>query len=201
MNLSFLKILQESFIQNASRNAFCINDIFYSYFDLSERIKCISLTLGRVKIHNDRVGIICENNLETYASIIACWLNGFAFVPILRINPIERNFAILEEAKIKIIINSNSLLDSFYTKNFEVLDFNELVESCNLGITVQNINHDAEAYILFTSGSTGKPKGVPITFGNLNSFLDAFSNTGFSIDKEDSPNDTSSAVSKNNSSV
>ena len=185
MNLNFLKILQDSISQNSGRNAFCINDIFYSYSDLSERIKSISLTLGRTKIHNDRVGIICENNLETYASIIACWLNGYAFVPILRINPIERNFAILEEAKIKIIINSNSLLDSFYTKNFEVLDINEQVEGLNSGITFQNINHDAEAYILFTSGSTGKPKGVPITFGNLDSFLGAFSNTDFSIDKED----------------
>ena len=41
------------------------------------------------------------------------------------------------------------------------------------------------AYIFFTSGTTGEPKGVPITRDNVASFVEAFWECGFKIDKND----------------
>ena len=185
MNLFFLKNLRESIKQNANNNAFCINDTFFSYSDLSDRIKSISFVLTRKKIKKNRVGLVCGNNLDTYASIISCWFNGIAFVPILRTNPLERNFAILEEAQIKSILNPISLLATDYNNKFDILEINELNEDDNTELTVKNIQDDSEAYILFTSGSTGKPKGVPISFKNLHEFLISFKKSGFNVGKDD----------------
>lgn len=185
MNLFFLKKLRESISQNANNNAFCINDTFYFYSDLSDRIKIISAILTSKKIINNRVGLVCGNNLDTYASIISCWFNGITFVPILETNPLERNFAILEEAQIKTILSPISLLDTDYKNKFDILDINELHEDDNTALTIKNIQDDSVAYILFTSGSTGKPKGVPISFKNLHEFLISFKKSGFNVGKDD----------------
>ncbi|MCC7297266.1 MAG: AMP-binding protein, partial [Bacteroidia bacterium] len=46
-------------------------------------------------------------------------------------------------------------------------------------------SHNKTAYILFTSGTTGIPKGVPITFGNIQTFLNGFIDAGYQIEAKD----------------
>jgi amino acid adenylation domain-containing protein len=185
MELNFIQNLKQSLLHNANRSAFCINDNFYTYSDLNERVQCISAALATKNIINNRIGIICENNIDTYASIIACWFQGCAFVPILKKNPIERNISILEEAKITYIINPSSKLDVLYKNIFNILDLTGLKYDNKFKLNLIKRKEDSEVYILFTSGSTGKPKGVPIALSNLNTFLNSFNQTDFKIEKDD----------------
>ena len=173
----FLTVLKEF----SSENSFCINDTFYTYCQLAERISSIRKSLRKVKNKGENIGIIANDDIETYASIFAVWLEGLSYVPLNQAQPQERNREIINQAEVVLI------LDSSRTVVFESLN---TISTCGLekvGLDLDPIDADDNslAYILFTSGSTGKPKGVPITRGNLGSFMNAFWEVGLIIDHND----------------
>jgi D-alanine--poly(phosphoribitol) ligase subunit 1 len=181
-----LKELLGSLTSRVQSNAFCINDKFFSYRDVYERVLIFNAQFEKFLNQKDdlKIAIYCENNIETYSSILTCWLSGCTFIPILEKNPQNRNLEILKEAQVDLIIGNKKVLD-----NLENI-YHKIDWDVNLDIKASQINlvdfdTSKPAYILFTSGSTGKPKGVPISFNNLNAFIKAFNETGFSINKND----------------
>ncbi len=184
--MSFTSKITSSFQINHDRNAFCISDEFISYGEFNKKINSIKGRLHAEKNEKNqlRIAVLCENSVETYASILACWLTGNAFIPILEKNPINRNLEILNESQPDLIIgNEKSLLK--IPKHFKKLNFTEIQFAVDVNIKKYKIEQDSIAYILYTSGSTGKPKGVPITYDNLNCFLNSFEHSGFIIEKND----------------
>lgn len=173
----FLKAV-ESF---GSENAFCINEKFYTYNDLSQNISKIRKALQTSNVESNNIGLIANDDIETYASIFAIWLEGFAYVPLHPNQPVERSLEIISQANIYLVINSgkNSLFPTLQGIETRSLKFEELF------LHSEPTTDDALAYILFTSGSTGKPKGVPITRGNLGNFIKSFWEAGFQIDQND----------------
>lgn len=163
------------------RNAFCINENFYTYSDFAESISKIRTALQQQPPAVKNVGLVANDDLETYAAIFALWLEGYAYVPLHPAQPPERNLEIISQAHIELVIASNDqpVYNAFRTINTATLIF----EGMNL--TPSYVSDDALAYILFTSGSTGKPKGVPITRNNLGGFMKAFWKTGITIDETD----------------
>ncbi len=168
--MSLLTDLQNSIQNNFDNNAFCINNTFYSYKEFAQIISNIrSLIKNSVSNNEINVGLITNDDIETYASIIALWFEGKAYVPLNPEFPIERNSMVIEQADIV------SILDSSSEKQFS--DYNSLLtknlDNTELDITPTKISSKTLAYIFFTSGTTGTPKGVPITFGNLSGFIEA----------------------------
>lgn len=164
-----------------NRNSFFINETFYSYREFGECVSKIRIAIQGSTIKGPNIGLIANDDLDTYAAIIAIWLEGYAYVPVHPKHPIERGLEIIEQAGIGLLIDSSDQ---------GLFDADIVIETRNLFFQHMELNHrmvsdDVFAYILFTSGSTGKPKGVPITRKNVAAFMDAFWKTGIEIDEND----------------
>jgi len=180
--MQIVKELSKSIIKHADRNAFYIDDIFYTYADLAKSISRIRKSIQlNIPDSEKNIGLITNIDLETYASIFALWFEGKAYVPIAPEEPIERIDSVINQIGIKTFLDSstNALLPQYYTIQTKKLPDAEL----NLNPKIVSDNN--LVVILFTSGSTGIPKGVPLTIANLTAFLDAFFQENFKFDKND----------------
>lgn len=174
-------IFIENILKELNNNkgwAFCIEDTYYSYSELNNRVTGIISELNNYSsfLKGKKVAVVCTNDINTYASLLACWISGYAYVPLGLQNPDERNLDILKDAEIGVILSTKNLDPVTYV-NYKVILTTSVKISKTSTIINGNIGADALAYVLFTSGSTGKPKGVPITFKNLSAFLNAFENS------------------------
>lgn len=157
-------------------NAFCINEKFYNYSELTTRIVAIATSIQTSP--DPRIAVITHDDLDTYASIFAIWVTGKSYVPINPETPKERNNNIINQVGIK------TVLDSSTTVNLRSLDFEISLDW--LKTNTQAIDYDSQlAYIFFTSGSTGTPKGVTISKNNVASFVEAFWALEYDIDETD----------------
>lgn len=174
--------LQESITHNYSRNAFFIGNQHFTYKEFAQVVSNIRYAIQTsVNTSDLYIGLITNDDIETYASIIALWMEGKAYVPLNPEFPVDRNLRVIEQASITYILDSAL-----------GLEFNECstISTKNLNTTTINLNpvaleSDALAYIFFTSGTTGVPKGVPITFSNLEGFIDAQWALDYSITEND----------------
>ena len=160
-------------IKNFSNaKAFCIAGKFYTYSELGECISKIRFAIKQsTDILNNKVGLVINDDLETYASIFALWLDGNCYVPLHPHWPLERCNDICDQVEIDLILDS-SKESNFNNRN--VLKTKELQYNQDYLDPKLDVSDESLAYILFTSGSTGKPKGVQLSRGNLSSFIDAF---------------------------
>ena len=55
----------------ADRNAFCIAEEFYTYKTLGQTISKVRDAIASTKIVNKNVGLVINDDIETYASIFA----------------------------------------------------------------------------------------------------------------------------------
>lgn len=167
---------------HGERNAFVINEEAHTYRQFGECVSKIRTALHEKNIAGQTAGLVINDDLETYASIIALWLEGKSYVPLHPDWPMERITDILEQVEVGIILDSSE-----HTRyvDYPVLATKTLVfQSEHLTID-EGIEDNELAYILFTSGSTGKPKGVPISRKNLAAFMNSFWQTGIDISFED----------------
>ncbi len=182
--LSIQTELINSIKKNQNRNAFYIGEIFYTYAQLNFVVDNIRNAIKNTsRIENKHIGLLIYDDIETYASILACWLEGKAYIPINPYSPIDRNKNVLKQSEIGIVLTSHTVkgYSGFKKINTSLLPSPNLVD--NNG-DYKNHNSDL-AYIFYTSGTTGKPKGVPITFSNLISFCKAFDAMECTMTEED----------------
>ncbi|WP_111706553.1 AMP-binding protein [Lutibacter citreus] len=162
-------------------NAFCINEEFFKYIELGKATSKIRDSLQKQSFVSKNIGLVVNDDLETYASIFAIWLEGLAYVPLHPLQPIERNIEIISQAEVGLILDSS--FDNKYEK-FRKINTNELLFT-KFNLEINKIEDSELAYILFTSGSTGKPKGVSITRENVGAFMKSFFEIGFDITEKD----------------
>jgi D-alanine--poly(phosphoribitol) ligase subunit 1 len=163
-------------------NAFCIKNVFYTYGSLASKITAISGTINNDFAGEFRIGIIVTDDIETYAAILAVLLSGKTYIPIHWEYPAERIEQIIYQSGIKCILATNGRSDL----SVAVTETASLVSHGQTSITIPAADlSKRDAYILFTSGSTGVPKGVPISYYNLDSFVDAFFALGYQLDERD----------------
>ncbi|WP_341215358.1 AMP-binding protein [uncultured Wocania sp.] len=173
--MKYISNLQKSIEEHSENNAFYIGDTYYTYKDFALEVSKIRNSINKKVDGSFRlIGLIANDDIETYAAIIAFWLEGKAYVPINPEHPIDRNTEILKA------LETNYIFDSTEKANFE--GFTLLASSTEknivINLTPKPVAKNDLAYILFTSGSTGSPKGVPITYNNLNEFIEAINFDG-----------------------
>lgn len=164
------------------RNAFCIDDKFYTYEFFGKKIAGIRSLIKAMNPKNKHIGLVTNNDIETYASIIALWLDGYCYVPLHIKQPIDRCLDIVNQVGIDTILDSSK--KSRYDSRFVVNTTEVLDEEGSLAYK-DGVDENDLAYILFTSGSTGKPKGVSLSRLNIGSFMDSFWATGIKLTPED----------------
>lgn len=178
---NILNQIINSVLTFSNRNAFCINEQFFSYEQFGQCVSSIRCQLSKTVYSNNKVGLVINDDLETYASIIAIWLEGDCYVPLHPNWPLERCMDICEQVELDLILDSSKVTKYEYV---QVISTADLRYANNCLEPKMGVSDDELAYILFTSGSTGKPKGVQLSRKNLASFVDAFF-TEYSIDKND----------------
>ena len=149
-------------------NAFYINGIYYTYRQLAECISAIRGVIRNANIDEPIWGLALHDDLNTYASIFALWMEGKAYVPLHPSWPKDRILSIKDQVGFTNVLDA---CDAPYTRLY--LD------------DWADVSDDSLAYILFTSGSTGVPKGVQITRRNVAAFMDSFWKTGIRLDQTD----------------
>lgn len=187
--------LYRSFLKHSSNIALELDDSDWSYREL------FKMYIGLKNAINNKYGPKSNHviafygcrNLLNYALTLTCFLEGWTFVPLNRSNPINRVQLQVSQLKPTVLICMNGelelakrlnlTLDILHLSEMEIIDYiskNEFDVS-----NFNEINLSQNAYIMFTSGSTGSPKGVPITFGNLNCFIDEYVNKLFIVNQTD----------------
>ncbi|KZS42087.1 AMP-dependent synthetase [Aquimarina aggregata] len=168
--MKFVKELQRSIEKHSDHNVLCINNVFYTYNDFAVEISKIRAAIvSTVEDEEKLIGLVTNDDLQTYAGILALWLEGKAYVPVNPSTPIERNIQVFESTETKYVLDSSNI--SIYTDH-TVIATKTLVDT-KINLEVKDFSGDQLAYILFTSGTTGKPKGVPITFNNVDALVNA----------------------------
>ena len=175
--------LQQAINKHSSRNAFCINGTFYTYTDLAKAISKIRMAIhsGTHEETEKIIGLVANDDLETYATIFALWFEGKAYVPISPDAPRERNLSVIQQALLVTIIDSS---EQPLFQEYNLIESKKLPE-CEINLTPKQVSDQELVYILFTSGTTGQPKGVPIDRGNLTGFMWAFEKMNFKMDEND----------------
>lgn len=177
-----LNPILSSFRQSPSRNAFCIDEKHYTYTQLGQCVSKVRTALQGLRHKNSKVGLVINDDLETYASIIALWLEGDCYVPLHPEWPLERCLDICKQVELDLVLDSSA--QSRYDSE-KVVDTTSLVYERDCLEPKEGVDEDELAYILFTSGSTGKPKGVQLTRRNIAAFMDSFWKTGIEVNRED----------------
>jgi non-ribosomal peptide synthetase component F len=171
--------LQNAINSYAENNAFCINGIFYTYADLAKAISSIRKAI--VVSDEGQIGLVTNDDLETYAGIIALWLEGKWYVPLNPDNPIAHNQNIIDQVQIKTILDSTG--QSKIPVSLTIISSN--LQDCPNNLIPKPVTGNAFAYALFTSGTTGMPKGVPISRDSLACAMEAIKALGINIDQHD----------------
>ncbi len=163
------------------RNSFHIDNKNFTYADLGKYVSKIRAAIQKTSFHGTLIGLVTNDDIETYASILAIWLEGYAYVPLHPSHPVERGLEVINLAELDLIIDSSenlvfSICHTIKSKELEYYSSN---------LSTGNVRDDEIAYILFTSGSTGTPKGVPISRRNIGAFMKAFNETEIEIGEND----------------
>ncbi len=186
MTYTFSLFLENIIRPDRSNNcAFVINGLSYSYAELVALSKQIYALIDDKE--GNEVGLYATDDIRTYASIIALWFQGKAYVPLNPNQPLERHKEVIESTKLKYVLSSDEKykLDDLdvaclYTNNLQTDD-----DTSKIDFIQKPASDTSLAYVLFTSGSTGKPKGVQITRENLAAFIDSMDNIGLDISSDD----------------
>lgn len=147
--------------------AYKVNGLSITYDELYNTAKYYSNYL--IRQSNGPVIIYGHKSISMIISIVACLLAKRCYIPIESSMPVKRIKEIIDISHASLFI-ANEDIDC----DFNICKLEELIKYKDLDIKK---NDNQNAYIIFTSGTTGESKGVPITYKNLDNFINWINNT------------------------
>ena len=150
----------------------------YTYRNLDNRANQLARYLiGKGIQSGDRVGLLFDKSINTYAALLVVLKVNAAYVPLDASFPNDRIGFILSDADASTVLS----LDQYSAKFSEFAGPKILVDTAEWEISRQNTSKlsdgevsapkDQLCYIIYTSGTTGKPKGVAIDHPSICNFV------------------------------
>jgi amino acid adenylation domain-containing protein len=136
-----------------------------SYRQLNTRANQLAHRLKKLGVGPDvLVAVLAERSVEMVVALLGIIKAGGAYVPLDPEYPTERLAGMLEDAKPRVLLTQEQLLDRVPIGATHVIcldrDWGTLQQESTANLPVEVIGKNL-AYAIYTSGSTGKPKGVP----------------------------------------
>ena len=148
-----------------------------TYQELEERAGRLALRLRQEGVGQDAlVGAFLDRSPRMLVGLLGILKAGGAYVPLDPAYPRERLSAVLDEAKVAVLLTEERLLPDLPASGAVVVSLEEATEglaSRVAGAGLPDLTPENLAYVIFTSGSTGRPKGVQIAHGALMNFLES----------------------------
>lgn len=115
----------KAFTNHADRPAFVIEDTAYTYEELAT---CVWRISSLLKDREDKIiGIVAENRLETYASILSALICGKTYVILHPSYPTRRNKKIADSAGIRLVLHTENIhVLNLDTRNQELICTSEI---------------------------------------------------------------------------
>ena len=108
-----------------------------------------------------------DKSVDQFVAILACLVAKRCYIPIDTKMPISRIEEIIRKTKASLVLKNEDIV----VNDVEVLTLLDLVNKYKDVKNKVKQENDI-AYIIFTSGSTGNSKGVPISYSNLEHFVE-----------------------------
>jgi amino acid adenylation domain-containing protein/FkbM family methyltransferase len=150
-----------------------------SYAELNARANQLAHHLREMGVGPEvLVGIFLERSLDLVVALLGIWKAGGAYLPIDPSNPAERLAALIEDARIPVLITVDHLQHRLPSQWVQIL----CLDTDGAAIREQSRENPVPAstaenlaYAIYTSGSTGKPKAVGIEHRQSVSYVRAVS--------------------------
>lgn len=170
-------MLIQSLFENALRHpdAVAIDDERgpTTYAQLAASASALSIYIGQ-QTTLSRIGLLLPAGSAFVTSFYAALLAGKSVVPINFLLGDREISHVLTDSGIDTIISHPLLAGRLKDKPFKVIDLAQLPPpTAFVAPTFPSTQADDPAVLMYTSGSSGQPKGVLLTYGNLQSDVDA----------------------------
>ncbi len=173
-------LLVDQFLEQSKRHADRIAIIHtgrkITYAELAQRALALAAYLQAEfhLAHEQLIGIHGTRSIESITGMLAVMLAGGAYVPLPANWPEGRKRAIIEDAKISIVLEDEFAAPFESTSGKAVSIGKAISATGESGHRLPELSADQLAYVMFTSGSTGKPKGVMVEQRNVMAMLKGF---------------------------
>ncbi len=157
-----------------------------TYQDLDARANQLARYLtSRGAGPGDRVGLLFDEPVDSYVSMLAALKSGAAYVPLDSGYPADRLAYIVADANVKIVLSLSRLsaLTSALTAALAEAVTIVSVDQVREQVAAQSRDRLAPqeaapaagelCYVIYTSGTTGRPKGVAVTHASICNFVRA----------------------------